>query len=148
MEELLKSLPPALQYVIMGGVGVGIGLKLLQNVIKGWNEKAEASHADVQKGNIVAVSTATLADMRPMEEASRRLGAAADTLAGLSGHLEDLVPIVPMIKDIGEDVARLLALIEKQGHEAEIDRAVRKDRENREGHMHPYRPPSRGIAET
>lgn len=141
MEELLKSLPPALQYVIMVSVGVGIGFRLLYNVIKGLNDKTDASPAEIKKGNIVAVNTATLADMRPMEEASKRLGAAADTLAGLSGHLEDIVPIVPMIEDIGRDVAKLLAIIERQDREAEIDRAIRKDRERREGHM-------RGIVET
>lgn len=134
MEELLKSLPQALQYVVLALVGLGLAGRLIQNVVKGWREASEsdAAHADVGRGKIVAVSTATLADMRPMEEAAKKLGVAAETLGSLSVNLAGLLPLVPMLKEVAEDLARLLSIIEKQARQAEIDREIRLDRERRE----------------
>lgn len=136
MDELLKSLPVALQYVVLAFVGLGIAVRLLQNFIKGWNEGAsrEPVRTEVKTGNIVAVSTATLADMRPMEEAARKLDVAADTLAGLSDRLADLAPLVPMLKEIGDDIVRLLEIIERQDRDARERAAYEKG--VREGRHH------------
>lgn len=117
MDEFLKSLPLALQYVVLGFVGLGLAGRLLQNIVKGWNE-SEAPKADAGKGRIVAVSTATLADMRPMEEAARNLSLAAETLGRLTERLAGLTPLVPLLKDVAEDLARLLEIIERQDQDA------------------------------
>lgn len=117
MEEFLKSLPLALQYVVLGFVGLGLAGRLLQNIVKGWNE-SDVSKAEAGKGRIVAVSTATLADMRPMEEAASRLSVAAETLGSLSERLAGLLPLGPLLKDIAEDLACLLEIIERQDQDA------------------------------
>lgn len=117
MDEFLKSLPLALQYVVLGFVGLGLAGRLLQNIVKGWNEP-DGAKAETEKGKIIAVSTATLADMRPMEEAARHLSAAAKTLGSLSERLAGLLPLVPLLKDVADDLARLLEIVERQDQDA------------------------------
>lgn len=116
MDEFLKSLPLALQYVVLGFVGLGLAGRLLQNILKGWNE-SEGSKA-VGKGKIAAASTAVSGEMRPMEETARHLSAAAETLGSLSERLAGLSPLVPLLKDVAEDLARLLEIIERQDQDA------------------------------
>lgn len=117
MDEFLKSLPLALQYVVLGFVGLGLAGRLLQNIVKGWNE-SERPKAATGKGRIVTVSTATLADMRPMEEAAQNLAVAAETLGCLSERFAGLLPLVPLLKDVAENLGRVLEIIERQDRDA------------------------------
>ena len=119
MDELLKSAPLWVQYVVLGFVGVGIAAKLLQNL---WRGMQEPVSADVKTGNIVALNTATLADMSAVREAGVELSRNAGLLRALSEGLPELSQIGSIVRDSNTKISEALEAL----HRMEISAARRE----------------------